>query len=271
MEPVFFLSGQRVAPGASDAQRRQALADWITDRQNRWFARALVNRLWAELVGQGFYEPIDDLGPDRQATAPQTLEMLASAFVDHGYDLRWLMRSIMATTAYQRETRSRRDDATAAFAANCPQPLRADQVFNALTAALALDESQFASPGARGAQLGRRGPRAEFDRTFGFDPSAPRDEVAASIPQALLMMNSPLLSRAISSQVPGNILEKLLAENRDDAALATELYLRCLAREPKPQELSACLDYVRRAGDRPSAFEDILWALVNTTEFTHRK
>ena len=57
--------------------RRSTLAKWITSKENPWFAKALVNRLWAELVGEGFYEPIDDIGPDRKPTAPKTLELLA--------------------------------------------------------------------------------------------------------------------------------------------------------------------------------------------------
>ena len=112
-----------------------------------WFARALVNRLWAELVGQGFYEPVDDLGPDRKPSAPQSVELLSQEFAHQGYDVKWLMRTIMATDTYQRESRSQREDATTLFVANCPQPLRADQVFNALATALAIDESQLTPPG----------------------------------------------------------------------------------------------------------------------------
>lgn len=274
MTPVFFVSGQKLELGTKDADRRQQLAEWITAPSNPWFAKALVNRMWAELVGHGFYEPIDDLGPDRTPTAPKTIELLSQEFANHRYDVKWLLRTIMATEAYQRASRSPNEEGPTTFAANCPQPLRADQVFSALAAALAIDESQFAPPAGQqglGAQRFARGPRAEFERTFGYDPSAPRDEVAASIPQALLMMNSPFLNRAISAKNSNTVLNKLLAENADDETIATELYLRCLAREPEQVELATCLSYVTASPDRAEAFEDILWALVNSTEFTRRK
>jgi hypothetical protein len=274
MEPVFFVTGEKISLGTKDVDRREALADWITDRQDPWFARAFVNRIWAELVGQGFYDPVDDLGPDRKASAPKTLDLLSVAFADRGYDVKWLMRTIMSTGIYQHETRSHQDGDESSFVANCPQPLRADQVFDALVSALGIDEAALMPPlpqGAKGPARFVRGPRGEFDRTFGFDPSAPRDELGATIPQALLMMNSPLLNRAINATRPGTILEKLLAAESDNEAVTSELYLRCLAREPKPDELAACLAYVERNHDRAEAFEDIQWALLNSTEFTHRK
>lgn len=269
MQPVFFVTGQQLEPGAKDVDRRTALADWITERQNRWFARAFVNRLWFELVGQGFYDPIDDLGPARTATAPQTLDLLAGAFVEQGYDVKWLLRTITATAAYQRDGRAQHDGKASDVACACPQPLRADQVFDALLVALGIDESRFNPPGPP-RPAGRRGPRSEFDRTFGFDPSTPRDEVGASIPQALLLMNSPLVNRAIDAKASGNVLSALL-ELHDDEEIVSELYLRCLAREPRAEESAACLAYVGRVGNRDEAFEDIFWALVNTTEFTQRR
>ena len=271
MAPVFFVSGQTLPVGTKDADRRQELANWITAESNPWFARAFVNRIWAELVGQGFCEPVDDLGPDRKASGPQTLERLAKEFTSHGYDVKWLISAIMATETYQRETRSRHDEETSQFAASCPQPLRADQVFDAVAAALDIDEERFGPPGMNPAQRALRGPRVEFSRTFGFDPSAPRDEVGASIPQALLMMNSPMLNRAIAGGITSTVLGKLLADNADDETIATELYLRCLAREPNLVELATCLSYITSTGNRTEGFEDILWALLNSTEFTHRK
>ena len=152
--------------------------------------------MWAELVGHGFYEPVDDLGPDRTPNAPQTVELLSQEFASHHYDVKWLLRTIMATEAYQRASRSPSETGPTTFAANCPQPLRADQVFSAVAAALAIDESQFAAAGRanrgrpRSVSHAGRGPSSiAHSATI---PSAPRDEIAASIPQALLMMNSPL-------------------------------------------------------------------------------
>ena len=119
MQPVFFATGQQLPSGLSDGERRDELALWMTSSDDRWFAKAFVNRMWSELVGHGFCEPVDDMGPDRQPLAPQAFEALASDFIASHYDVKWLMRTIIATTAYQRESRPRHDADKPALAASC--------------------------------------------------------------------------------------------------------------------------------------------------------
>ena len=73
MTPVFFATGRKLSTGKTDGERRTTLADWLTAHEDSWFVKAFVNRIWAELIGEGFYEPIDDLGPDRPCTARRRL------------------------------------------------------------------------------------------------------------------------------------------------------------------------------------------------------
>ena len=269
MQPVFFVTGQKLEPGAADADRRGHVADWITARENRWFAKAFVNRAWSEMVGRGFYEPVDDIGPDRQCSAPKTLDYLADRFAANKYDVKWLYQTIAATEAYGRESRTRIDDESAPFVSACPQRLRGDQLFNTLLDVLGLPEPP---PRERGGYRNvANGPRGQVNLTFGYDPSVRRDEIMGSIPQALFLMNAPELARAIDGKQEKTALGKLLVEVADDQAVVAELYLKCLAREPKKAELQTCLDHVQTSGDRATAFEDILWALVNSTEFLNRK
>ncbi len=279
MQPVFFVTGQQLPPGETDSRRRETLAAWITSTENPWFARAVVNRYWAELVGVGMYEPIDDLGPDRECTAPESLEYLVTQFVAHEYDLKWLVRTIAATNIYGRESKPR-PVAGEAPASGCPQPLRADQLFNALTQALGLEglERERDVPGGPGGPAGdprraMRSPRAQFQQVFGFDPSEPRDEIAGAVSQALMLMNSPALAKGMSLADAGrgaSPLARLLADARSDEEVFVELYLRCLGREPHADELSICRQHIVKVRDRREAFEDILWALVNSTEFLYR-
>ena len=133
--------------GATDAERRATIARWITSPQDEWFAKAFVNRIWSEMVGEGFYEPVDDIGPDRECNAPETLDYLAKQFVAHQYDVKWLYRTIAATSAYQLDSRSRHLPGQTPFLANCPQMLRADQVFDALVSALGIDNEKVARDG----------------------------------------------------------------------------------------------------------------------------
>ncbi|MCH8924348.1 MAG: DUF1553 domain-containing protein, partial [Planctomycetes bacterium] len=227
-------------------------------------------RIWSELVGRGFYEPVDDIGPDRDCAAPRTLDYLAERFTESRYDVKRLFRVIAATEAYGRQSRSRLDDQGAPFAAACPQRLRGDQLFNTLVQVLDIPEKPAPRDRANYRNV-RSGPRGQVNKTFGYDPSILRDDLAGSIPQALFLMNSPELARAMSGRQRGTSLGRLLAEVPEDKDLVAELYLRCLAREPRQTELATCLDHVRTVDDRTEAFEDILWALVNSTEFLNRR
>jgi hypothetical protein len=270
MTPTFFVSAAKAELGMTDQQRRGQLADWLTADENPWFAQALVNRMWAELVGEGFYEPIDDMGPDRKASAPKTLDYLAKQFVGSGHDVKWLVATIMATDMYGRESRARRKTNEKPFAANCLQPLRSDALFDALITTLEVETSK--SNRGRGlAAYTQNGPRQQFNLAFGYDPSLPREGVAGTIPQALFLMNSAQLNSAINARRSTSMLGRLLREVKGDQDLVAELYLRCLAREPNAKELKACLKHVETVDDRGEAFEDILWSLVNSTEFRHRK
>jgi hypothetical protein len=276
MSPVFFATGEKLPLGTRDADRRGTLAKWMTDPANPYFAQAFVNRMWSELCGEGFYEPVDDMGPDRMATAPKTLELLANEFADGGYDMQWLFRTILATEMYQLPSAPRRGPEEPAFQANVAQRLRADQLFDNLLHVLEASEPAGMAMGRPGGGLYGRfgGPRTTFNTAFGYDPSQRRDEIAGSIPQALVMMNSPTVNGALRGS-GRTMLARLLGEIKDDSALVQELYLKTLAREPSQSELTTCLLYVKQVGasnseKRTEAFEDVLWSLVNSTEFLHR-
>ena len=273
MTPVFFATGQKLATGATDDERRHSLAEWMTSQENPWFSKAVVNRLWAELVGEGFYEPIDDLGPDRKCSAPQTIDYLADQFTAHGHDLKWLLETILGTAAYQRESRPRRLPDEAPFAANAPHRLRSDQLYDVLTAVMGYDPDEALIRSQQPQPAGRLPPgvRAQFAAVFGYDPSTRRDEITTSIPQALMLMNSQQVNRTLTARQEGTMLGQLLATTRDNEQATIELYLRCLARTPNAQEVAACLDHIRASASREDAFEDIHWSLVNSKEFMYRR
>jgi hypothetical protein len=275
MAPVFFVTGEKLTTDARDVERRTSLAKWVTAPSNEWFAKSIVNRLWGELVGEGFYEPLDDLGPDRTPSAPQTIDYLAKNFVSSGHDLKQLFRVVMSTEAYQREIRTRRNPDETPFMASAAQRLRSDQLFTNLQNVLGLPDQLAPAGGARpgvGQGPARRFAgdlRFQFQQTFGYDPSDRRDEVTTSIPQALAMMNATYINSATSAR-PGTRLGKLLSEISDNKTLVGELYLLALAREPSAEEMKTCLGYIAKTKNRNEAYEDILWSLVNTTEFRFR-
>jgi hypothetical protein len=278
MQPKFFLTGASLPLGTSDAERRRQLAHWFTE--NRWFTTAMVNRMWSELVGEGFYESVEDIGPERQAKAPMAIRLLSNQFRARGYDLKWLIETICQTDAYQREARPRRGPEDIPFTANVPQRLRGDQLFTALFSVLEIDEKSMPPGRRKPSQAGlvdtRKSVRPEFNRLFGYDPSVAREEVSISIPQALALMNGFQVNRAIRGTGKNTMLGRLLADVAGEEELVEELYLRCLSREPTSGERSLAITYRNEiVGDtkhaRRMAYEDLLWALINSTEFQYRK
>ena len=266
MQPRFFLTDDSLPLGTTDARRRQQLAGWLTNSE--WFATAMVNRLWSELVGEGFYELVDDIGPDREPTAPTTVKLLADEFRESGYDVKWLLSTICQTEAYGRSSRPRRGPDETPFTANVPQRLRSDQLLNAIHTALEVKEEPARAGQQRPGQRFRA--RQQFADVFGYDPSIAREEIVASIPQVLALMNSPQMNRLIVSRKSSQ-LGQLIQEVSDDEQLIVELYRRWLCRQPSADEIAQAVAHRQLVNKRAEAFEDLQWALLNSAEFQHRR
>jgi hypothetical protein len=114
------------------------------------------------------------------------------------------------------------------------------------------------------------GPRANFNALFGVDPSVSNDEVLGTIPQALFLMNGPLIQNRTQAR-PGTVLGEILATSPNPHAALSAIYLRVLSRHPNAQELETCSNYITKVGRPAEAFEDIYWALINSTEFLSRR
>jgi hypothetical protein len=267
-----FLDGQAPRPGLSDVERRRALADAVVSKQNYWFAGAHVNRVWGELMGQSFYTPVDDLGPRKEAVFPDVLTRLAASFRATDYDVKALFRTIVNSQTYQRQIRlGESTDAHLHFAAAYPTRLRADVLWESLTGVL----GRMGAPAALRPNAGPFAPRGFgleglFKDEFDFDPSARPDEVEGSIPQALLLMNNPQINQKIQARGT-NLLGRILTAYPDDDDALRMVYLRALARKPTDREMERCRAYVKKVGSRAEAFEDILWALLNSTEFQTKR
>jgi len=271
VNPEFFLTGAAPKKGMEDVERRAMLAKYVTSPQNVWFARAYVNRTWGELFGSAFYMPIDDLGPERTPVFPQVLDSLCKGFVQSGYDVRWLFRTIANTAAYQRKVGNDSSSGPPAFAAAIPKRLRADQLYDSIVKVAGGTEL----PGGARARGDRRqgilrSPRGQFDQLFGFDPSTTQDEIIGTVPQALFLMNSPAVNRLVESR-DGSKLKQILDENKNDADAANELYLLVLGRTATPNEIKTCVDYVQEGRKRAEAFEDLFWSLLNSSEFLSQR
>ncbi|GIW81030.1 MAG: hypothetical protein KatS3mg105_2837 [Gemmatales bacterium] len=262
-----FLTGATPGKNVDDQDRRKALADYITSTDNFYFAAAYVNRIWGVLMGQSFYEPVDDMGPQKEVVMPKVLARLAASFQASNYDIRRLFRDIMTSDTYQRQIRlGEAASQHMYFSAAYPTRLSADALWNSLTGVLGR-----MGPSINTRYFGRRnGLEALFKQEFRYDPSTPPDEVEGSIPQALFLMNNPVINDKIRA-VGTNLLARILkAYPNDDDALEM-VYLRVLGRKPTAKERERCRAYLKEVGDRTEAFEDILWVLLNSTEFQTKR
>jgi hypothetical protein len=269
-----FLDGNAPKKDASDRERRKALADSIVDVNNYWFAGAYVNRLWGELMGQSFYQPVDDMGPKKEAVFADVLVRLAASFRATHYDMKALFRTVMNSQMYQRQIRlGDSSDQHLHFAAAYPTRLHADALWESLVnvlGSLGAPPPPAMNPKAATRPGFRNGFEALFKDEFSFDPSAKADEVEGSISQALLLMNNPQLNNKIQARGT-NLLARILSSYPEDGEALRMVYLRTLARKPTDKERQKCLSYVAKVGKRAEAFEDILWALLNSTEFQTKR
>jgi hypothetical protein len=269
--PRFFLTGQSLPVDASDQERRQALAECVTAGENYYFAAALVNRVWGRLLGQPFTRSVEDLGPIQEVTYPEVLLRLAASVRATGFDIRALYRVVMNSQAYQRQSRQPESNGRHLhFAACCPTPLRPDDLWSKLSSILGpTNGDQFLAKKSPIPLIPHLSLKELFDQTFGFDPALAAQEIETTVPQALFLMNNPMLHA--NNQATGEtLLASILKEYPDNKAAVSRLYLRALGRQPSPRELETCLEHIQEAGDRGKAFEDLQWVLVNSTEFRTR-
>lgn len=274
MQPRF-LTGESVPADATDQERRSALARFMTSPKNPWFAKAYVNRVWTNLMGWGFYPTLADLGSEQPAQCEEVLELLSKQWITSGYDVQWLFRTISSTQAYQSQLAGPpSQDHANAFPAVCPQRLRPEQVFEALQKALGFDENDKSlpapAPGSAPAVQRHTGVRNMVYQAFKVNPSLPFDEVVGTIPQALVMMNSALVHTYTSANGK-TILAEMLDKGKADDEIVAALYSKVLARKPTNEELATCQRYIKKTDNRKEALEDILWSLVNSTEFLIKK
>ena len=246
---------------------RVTLAEWMTAAENPYFARAGVNRLWSHFFGAGLVEPVDDLGDDKAATHPELFEELAQAFASHRFDVKFLIRAITASRAYQLTSDAPESTPTqSGLLTHMNVMLTPHQIYDSLVRATGQVERS-RSNNAFNDEL--NSPRATFLQKFARHDERPT-ETQASILQSLALMNGPFIGTGTDPK-QGPLLGALVdAPFFDTSARVEAVYLAALGRKPRPEELSRMVDYVNQKGPdtrAPAALADIFWALLNSAEF----
>ena len=248
---------------------RQQLAAWVTHDQNKPFARAMVNRMWALMFGKPLVEPIDDI--PLYGEYPPGLETLADDFVKHDYDLRHLIRTIAGTKAFQLDSRAEfevtqaHEDAWAVFPLT---QLRPEQMAGGMLQAASLTtidaDSHIIS------QLQRFNEQNQFIKRYGDTGEDEFDERAGTIAQRLLMMNGDLVKERTKPNPIMNAATRIAILAPSDEKAVETTYLTVFSRLPTPAERARFVELLTgtKGDDRSQRVEDLYWVLVNSTEFS---
>jgi hypothetical protein len=254
--------------------RRSQLVVWLTSRDNKMFARTAVNVAWEHLFGRKLVDHVDQIASDDASPPAQLLDELAGAFVDSGFDLQQLWRTLANTRAYQFSSQHDHPKAAAPelFARMLPKPLTPEQLYDSFLllapAAKSAPAWDDAAPVEPGVGLDEDPNRIEFVRRMRTPPGSPTQYRAGTL-QALMLMNGAFTDN-VSSYDKSSTLGALAAPFMTDDERIDSLFLATLARQPDADERAACLDELRRgktAEERQRALSDVLWALLNSTEF----
>jgi len=256
-----------------DVDPRQALVDWMVAPENPFFARALANRYWKHFFGRGIVDPEDDMRVTNPASNPALLDALARHFIEHRFDLKDLVRTICRSAAYQLSSEPNEFNAgdKQNFSFYHPKRLTAEVLYDALNQVTGTTTNFNGLPsGTRAVQLPDTGANNYFLSVFGRPEAESACEcersAEANLAQSLHLLNSGEVQGKLSD---GNGRLAALARDmeRGDEEKVREIYAWVYARPPKADELDLTLAHLSQSENKQQAFEDILWALVNTKEF----
>jgi hypothetical protein len=261
---------------------RVVFADWLTSPRNTYFARNIVNRIWAWLYGRGIIDEPDDIRPDNPPLYPDLLGFLEAELVASGYDLQHIYRLILNSSTYQLSSipRSTKPGAVKNFASYPVRRLDAEVLIDALSQITGTGE-QYSSAvpepytimpeGERAIALPDGSITSPFLDLFGRSPrntgmeSERNNRPTAA--QRLHLLNSSQIERKIEQ---GPALKEIFAKS-DLHSVLTSLYLTILSRYPTDEEIKVATAYAKSSGlDRRKAAIDVAWALINSTEFIYR-
>jgi hypothetical protein len=272
-KPLF---GSAPVDHDSDVDPRQALARWMTASDNPYFAKVMVNRVWADLMGRGIVDPVDDIRATNPPSNGPLLDALAKDFRSHRYDIKHLIRTIMTSSVYGRssEPNDRNIADTRNFSRYYRQRLRAEILLDAISDVTDVPDSfDAAPPRSRAQEIWTNRVPSLFLDTFGRpdpnqDPPCERTSDTAVV-QALHLMNSAGVHAKLSAD-RGRVAW-LAKSDKAPHAIVEELYLLTYSRRPTREEASVAEAlFADPKSDRRGAVEDLLWALLNSPEFVFK-
>jgi len=253
----------------SGPTRRAQVAAWLTSKNNPFFAKATVNRVWALLFGYGLVDPVDDFGKHNPPTHPELLDALAADFAANNFDLRRLFRILAKSRGYQLSSRVTESDSyhPNLFHRMAIKSLNAGQIYDCLETATCKRDNPSTTRYRSPYQYDRQ--RQAFVGKFEA-PTQSATEFQAGIPQALTMMNGQFIASATNVAQSDILVAVAESPFMTDEQRVETLFLAALSRKPTAAERKRFVEYVKRRNttqDSRNALGDVLWALLNSTEF----
>ena len=280
--PPRPLDGEELALDSSK-DRRQHLADWLTSAENPYFARAVVNKIWANFLGRGIVDPVDDMRATNPASNEKLLTALTKDFIEHNFDVKHLVRRIMLSATYQRSSKANATNAgdEVYYSRYIVRRLPAEVVLDAVSQVTRVPTRFSGYPeGTRAVQLPDTQVNSFFLTVFGRPPrvnvDAAEREHAPTIKQALHVINGDTLNNMLRDEE--GAIEMFLKLGLSNAKILDHLYLSALSRYPTKQEKEALvrvLDEAEQAtraeplerNPRRKPLEDLMWAMLTGKEF----
>ncbi|MEO8660747.1 MAG: DUF1549 and DUF1553 domain-containing protein [Bryobacteraceae bacterium] len=276
MKPKFLVPASLdTTPPPTDQRRRLAYADWVTSKTNPFFAKSTVNRVWSYFFGRGIIDPVDDIRASNPPSNPALLDALTKDFIDHNFDIVYLMRTIANSRTYQAGIVTNEWNAKDIdnFSHAIPRRLSAEELMDALAQATGVRPVfPEAPPETRAEQLndphiGKDGFLDLFGRPQRESACECERRSDLSLPQALNLVNGKTISDAVADSSAR--IAKAVLSGRADRDLVEDLYLASLSRPPNAAELDKGLQYLKSDAGRAARAQDLLWALVNSKAFLY--
>ncbi|MEO2049205.1 MAG: DUF1549 and DUF1553 domain-containing protein [Pirellulales bacterium] len=267
-----WLPGNATVSDLASHDRRHAFVDWLTSPENPFFARVAVNRIWAEVMGHGIVDPVDDFRQSNPPATPKLLDKLANDFVEHGFDQKHILRTILNSRIYQLNSQANElnKDDTQFFSHAKMRMLSAEQLLDAICHVTNLKENFAGLPaGTQATAL----PSPDYKNTFLDTFGRPARSTAcacersgdSTLAQAIQLFNGSLIHKKLADK--NNRFHKMLEAGRTTEDVLSELYRFAMCRTPTEQEMQTATAHIASQESPARGLEDVCWVLFNSDEF----